>query len=47
MKFWAVGDEAISGVMINEAVSGLSGGYNLQSLTTTSSAMLTIPVIPN
>jgi len=47
MKFWAVGDEAISGVMINEAVSGLSGGYNLQTLTTTSSAALTIPVIPN
>ncbi|MEY3283064.1 MAG: hypothetical protein RIR86_1077, partial [Acidobacteriota bacterium] len=46
MKFWAVGDEAISGVMINEAVSGLSGGYNLQALTTTSSATLTIPVIP-
>ncbi|MEY4166619.1 MAG: hypothetical protein RIR52_443, partial [Acidobacteriota bacterium] len=47
MKFWAVEDEAISGVMINEAVSGLSGGYNLQTLTTTSSATLTIPVIPN
>ncbi|MFZ4986779.1 MAG: hypothetical protein ACOYLF_15070, partial [Blastocatellia bacterium] len=47
MKFWAAGDEAISGVMINEAVSGLSGGYNLPALTTTSSATLTIPVIPN
>ncbi|MEY4167559.1 MAG: hypothetical protein RIR52_1383, partial [Acidobacteriota bacterium] len=47
MKFWAVEDEAISGVMINEAVSGLSGGYNLQTLTTTSSATLTIPVIPH
>ena len=45
MKFWAVGDEAMSGVMINEVVSGLSGGYNLQALTTTSSATLTIPVI--
>jgi hypothetical protein len=47
MKFWAVGDEAISGVMINEAVSGLSGGYNLQALTTTNTVTLTIPVIPN
>ncbi|MFN6204653.1 MAG: hypothetical protein ACK496_19565, partial [Acidobacteriota bacterium] len=47
MKFWAVEDQAISGVMINEAVSGLSGGYNLQTLTTTSAATLTIPVIPN
>jgi hypothetical protein len=46
MKFWAAGDEALSGVMINEAVSGLSGGYNLQTLTTTNSASLIIPVIP-
>ena len=47
MKFWTSSDEAITGVMINEAVSGLSGGYNLQALTTTSAATLTIPVIPN
>ena len=47
MKFWTSSDEAITGVMINEAVSGLSGGHNLHALTTTSAATLTIPVIPN
>ena len=47
MKFWTVDEQAISGAMINEAVSGLSGGYNMQMLTTTSAAILTIPVIPN
>ena len=36
----------ISSVKINESVSGLSGGSNLQTLTTTSTATLTIPVIP-
>lgn len=46
MKFWAAVDEALSGVMINEAVSDLSGGYNLQILTTTNSVSLIIPVIP-
>ncbi|MEY3283809.1 MAG: hypothetical protein RIR86_1822, partial [Acidobacteriota bacterium] len=46
MKFWANGDEAITGAMINEAASGLSGGHNLHALTTTASATLTIPVIP-
>ncbi len=46
MKFWANGDEAITGAMINEAPSGLSGGHNLHALTTTASASLTIPVIP-
>jgi len=46
MKFWAVEDEAITGVLINESLSGLSGGYNLPALTTTSSATLTIPVLP-
>jgi hypothetical protein len=46
MKFWANGDEAITGAMINEAPSGLSGGHNLHALTTTASATLTIPVIP-
>jgi hypothetical protein len=39
-------DEAITGVLINESLSGLSGGYNLPALTTTSSATLTIPVLP-
>ena len=47
MKFWTVDEQAISGVMINEAASGLSGGHNLQTLTTTGAATLTIPVIPN
>ena len=46
MKFWATGDEALSGVVINRALNGFSGGYNLQTLTTTSTATLTIPVIP-
>jgi hypothetical protein len=46
MKFWAAGDEALSGVMINAGTSGFSGGYNLQTLTTTNSASLIIPVIP-
>jgi len=46
MKFWAVEDEAISGVMINEAFSGMSGGVNLPVLTTTNTATLRIPVIP-
>ena len=46
MKFWADRNEAITGVLINEAPSGLSGGYNLQTLTTTNGATLTIPVIP-
>ncbi|NDD65867.1 MAG: hypothetical protein EBZ36_18100 [Acidobacteria bacterium] len=46
MKFWATGDEALSGVVINKAPNGFSGGYNLQTLTTTSTAFLTIPVIP-
>jgi hypothetical protein len=46
MKFWAVEDEAITGVLINESLKGLSGGYNLPALTTTSSATLTIPVLP-
>ena len=47
MKFWTVDEQAISGVMINEAASGLSGGHNLQTLTTTGAATLTIPVIPS
>jgi hypothetical protein len=46
MKFWAAGDEALTGAMINATTSGFSGGYNLQSLTTTGTATLTIPVIP-
>jgi hypothetical protein len=46
MKFWSDRNEAITGVLINEAPSGLSGGYNLQTLTTTNGATLTIPVIP-
>ena len=46
MKFWADRNEAITGTLVNEALSGLSGGYNLQTLTTTNAATLTIPVIP-
>jgi hypothetical protein len=33
-------------VLINESLSGLSGGYNLPALTTTKAATLTIPVLP-
>ncbi|NDD64335.1 MAG: hypothetical protein EBZ36_10200, partial [Acidobacteria bacterium] len=46
MKIWAVGDEALSGAMINRGQNGFSGGYNLQTLTTTNTATLTIPVSP-
>jgi hypothetical protein len=46
MKFWATEDQAITGVMINEAVSGFSGGHNLHTLTTTATASITIPVFP-
>ena len=38
-------DEAITGVLINESLSGLSEGYNLPALTTTKAATLTIPVL--
>lgn len=46
MKFWATEDQAITGVMINDAVSGFSGGHNLHTLTTTATASITIPVFP-
>ena len=46
MKFWATEVEAISGAVLIESLTGLGGGYNLPSLTTTSRATLTIPVIP-
>lgn len=46
MKFWAAGDEALTGVMINEGPAGRGGGYNLHALTTTSAATLTVPIIP-
>ena len=46
MKFWTAEDEAITGVLINESLTGLSGGYNLPALTTTKAATLTIPVLP-
>jgi hypothetical protein len=46
MKFWTAEDEAITGVLLNESLSGLSGGYNLPALTTTKAATLTIPVLP-
>jgi len=42
MKFWTQEDEAITGVLINESLSGLSGGYHLQVLTTTKTATLTL-----
>ncbi|MFZ4629050.1 MAG: putative Ig domain-containing protein [Blastocatellia bacterium] len=46
MKFWANQDHAITGVSMNEALAGFSGGHNLHVLTTTNSASLTIPVFP-
>ena len=46
MKFWGTGAEAISGAMIIESSTGIGGGYNLQSLTTTSRVTISIPVIP-
>ena len=39
-------DKAITGVMLNESLSGLSGGDNLPALMTTKAATLTIPVLP-
>jgi hypothetical protein len=47
MKFWTTADEAITGAMINESTIGFTNGHNLHSLTTTQTATLTIPVIPN
>ena len=46
MRFAAVADEAITGVLLVEAENGWGGGHNLHFLTTTSSATLTIPVYP-
>ena len=46
MKFWAGTDQALTGVMINKGAADFSGGYNLPALTTTSTASLTIPVVP-
>jgi hypothetical protein len=46
MRFAAVADEAITGVLLVEAQNGLGGGHNLHHLTTTSTATLTIPVYP-
>jgi hypothetical protein len=46
MKFWANQDHAITGVLMNEALAGFSGGHNLHVLTTTNTASLTIPVFP-
>jgi hypothetical protein len=46
MRFAAVEDEAITGVLLVEAQNGLGGGHNLHHLTTTSTATLTIPVYP-
>ena len=46
MKFWAVDNHAISGVVINEATVGFSQGHNLHALTTTGTATFTIPVFP-
>ena len=47
MKFRTSGDEAITGAMINESTTGLSGVHNLHALTTTASSSLPIPVIPD
>jgi hypothetical protein len=47
MRFAAVADEAITGVLLVEAQNGLGGGHNLHHLTTTSTATLTIPVYPS
>jgi adhesin/invasin len=46
MRFAAVEDEAITGLLLVEAQNGLGGGHNLHHLTTTSTATLTIPVYP-
>ena len=46
MKFAAVADEAITGVLLVEALDGFNGGHNLHHLTTTGTATLTIPVYP-
>jgi hypothetical protein len=46
MKFAAVADEAITGVLLVEGFDGFSGGHNLHHLTTTNTATLTIPVYP-
>ena len=46
MKFAAAEDQALTGVVINESSNGFSGGHNLHTLTTTSTATLTIPVFP-
>lgn len=46
IKLWASDDVGLSGVMINEATVGFSHGHNLHSLTTTNSAVITIPVFP-
>jgi len=45
MKFAATGDEALSGAVINLGLNRFDQGHNLHQLTTTSSAVLTIPVI--
>jgi len=47
MKFSSVDDQAITGVVIQQAQDNFAGGHNLHHLTTTNSATLTIPVIPN
>ncbi|NDD64360.1 MAG: hypothetical protein EBZ36_10325, partial [Acidobacteria bacterium] len=49
MKFHvATGDQAITGAAINNSreVGGFNGGHNLHLLTKTTSAVLTIPIIP-
>jgi hypothetical protein len=46
MKVQQGSDGAISGAVINLSSDGFSGGHNLHTLSTTSTASLTIPVYP-
>ncbi|MFZ4793455.1 MAG: beta strand repeat-containing protein, partial [Blastocatellia bacterium] len=46
MKIYSASDAAISGAIINRGTDGFNGGHNLHALSTTSTAVMTIPVSP-
>jgi hypothetical protein len=46
MKIYSASDAAISGAIINRGTDGFNGGHNLHTLSTTSTAVMTIPVSP-
>lgn len=46
MKIYSASDAAISGAMINIGNDRFNGGHNLHTLSTTSTAVMTIPVSP-